>query len=105
MTRYSPEVTEALTANLPPRCVLDGEIVIPDAGGQRLDFEALLQRVYPAASRVKLLSEQTPASFVAFDLLAIGNEDCTGLPFEQRRARLGEGLPAAPAPGGVGAGT
>jgi ATP-dependent DNA ligase len=98
MTRYFPEVTAALLANLPPRCVLDGEIVIPDAGGQRLDFDALLQRVHPAASRVKLLSQQTPASFVAFDLLAIGNEDCTGLPFEQRRARLEETLAASRPP-------
>jgi ATP-dependent DNA ligase len=98
MTRYFPEVVAALRANLPERCVLDGEIVIPDRGGQRLDFDALLQRVHPAASRVKLLSEQTPASFVAFDLLAVGNEDCTGLPFERRRARLEEVLAAARPP-------
>jgi ATP-dependent DNA ligase len=98
MTRYFPEVAAALRANLPDRCVVDGEIVIPDRDGQRLDFDALLQRVHPAASRVKLLSEQTPASFVAFDLLAVGNEDCTGLPFEQRRARLEEVLAAARPP-------
>jgi ATP-dependent DNA ligase len=98
MTRYFPEVAAALRANLPERCVVDGEIVIPDRDGQRLDFDALLQRVHPAASRVKLLSEQTPASFVAFDLLAVGNEDCTGLPFEQRRARLEEVLAAARPP-------
>jgi ATP-dependent DNA ligase len=98
MTRYFPEVAAALLANLPPRCVLDGEIVIPHRDGQRLDFDALLQRVHPAASRVKLLSEQTPASFVAFDLLAIGNEDCTGLPFERRRAVLEEALAAARPP-------
>jgi ATP-dependent DNA ligase len=98
MTRYFPEVAAALRANLPERCVLDGEIVIPDRDGRRLDFDALLQRVHPAASRVKLLSEQTPASFVAFDLLAIGNEDCTGLPFERRRARLEEVLAGARPP-------
>jgi ATP-dependent DNA ligase len=98
MTRYFPEVAAALLASLPPRCVVDGEIVIPDRDGRRLDFDALLQRVHPAASRVKLLSEQTPASFVAFDLLAIGTEDCTGLPFEQRRARLEEALAAARPP-------
>src|SRR6202050_2891115 len=105
MTRYFPEGAAGLRANPPERCVVDRAVVIPDRDGQRLDFDALLQRVHPAASRVKLLSEQTPASFVAFDLLAVGSEDCPGLPFEQRRARLGEGLPAAPAPGGVGAGT
>ena len=98
MTRYFPEVAAALRANLPERCVVDGEIVIPDRDGQRLDFDALLQRVHPAASRVKLLSEQTPASFVAFDLLAVGNEDCTGLPFEQRRARLEDVLAGSRAP-------
>jgi ATP-dependent DNA ligase len=98
MTRYFPEVAAALLANLPERCVVDGEIVIPDRDGRRLDFDALLQRVHPAASRVKLLAEQTPASFVAFDLLALGDEDCTGLPFERRRARLEEALAGARPP-------
>ena len=98
MTRYFPEVAAALLANLPERCVVDGEIVIPDRDGRRLDFDALLQRVHPAASRVRLLAEQTPASFVAFDLLALGDEDCTGLPFERRRALLEEALAAARAP-------
>jgi ATP-dependent DNA ligase len=98
MTRYFPEVAAALRASLPERCVVDGEIVIPARDGRRLDFDALLQRVHPAASRVKLLSEQTPASFVAFDLLAVGNEDCTGLPFEQRRARLEDVLAGSRAP-------
>ena len=92
MTRYFPEVVAALLANLPERCVVDGEIVIPAGDGRRLDFDALLQRVHPAASRVKLLAEQTPASFVAFDLLALGDEDCTELPFERRRALLEEAL-------------
>jgi ATP-dependent DNA ligase len=98
MTRYFPEVVAAVQANLPARCVVDGEIVIPDAAGRRLDFEALLQRVHPAASRVRLLAEQTPASFVAFDLLALGDEDCTELPFERRRAILEEALGHAAAP-------
>jgi ATP-dependent DNA ligase len=98
MTRYFPEVAEALRASLPGRCVIDGEIVIPDRAGQRLDFDALLQRVHPAASRVKLLAEQTPAAFVAFDLLALGDEDCTGLPFARRRALLEEALAAARPP-------
>ena len=71
MTRYFPEVVDALLANLPDRCVIDGEIVIPDRDGRRLDFEALLQRIHPADSRVRLLAAQTPASFVAFDLLAL----------------------------------
>jgi ATP-dependent DNA ligase len=88
MTRYFPELVEALLANLPDRCVIDGEIVIPDADDRKLDFEALLQRIHPAVSRVRLLAAQTPASFVAFDLLALGDADCTGLPFEQRREML-----------------
>jgi ATP-dependent DNA ligase len=98
MTRYFPEVVAAIRASLPERCVVDGEIVIPDPAGRRLDFEALLQRIHPAASRVNLLAEQTPASFVAFDLLALGDEDCTPWPFERRRALLEEALAAARAP-------
>jgi len=92
MTRYFPEIVTAVLANLPERCVIDGEIVIPDADGRKLDFEALLQRIHPADSRVRLLAGQTPASFVAFDLLALAAEDCTGLPFGQRRAILEEAL-------------
>jgi ATP-dependent DNA ligase len=98
MTRYFPEVAEALTANLPPRCVVDGEIVIPDASGRRLDFEALLQRIHPAASRVALLAEQTPAHFVAFDLLALDDADLCEQPFEQRRAALEQALAQARSP-------
>jgi ATP-dependent DNA ligase len=98
MTRYFPELVAAFTANLPPRCVIDGEIVVPDADGRRLDFEALLQRIHPADSRVRLLAERTPACFVAFDLLALGDHDCTGLPFEQRRPLLEEALAAAAPP-------
>src|ERR671932_470074 len=67
LTRYFPEVVEAVRANLPPRCVVDGEVIVPAAGGRRLDFEALLQRIHPAVSRVTRLSQETPAAFVAFD--------------------------------------
>jgi ATP-dependent DNA ligase len=88
MTRYFPELVEAIRANTPPRCVLDGEIVVVAASGERLDFDALQQRIHPAASRVKLLAEQTPASFVAFDLLALDDENLMEVPFGQRRARL-----------------
>jgi ATP-dependent DNA ligase len=98
MTRYFPEVVDAVLANFPDRCVIDGEIVIPDADGRKLDFEALLQRIHPADSRVRLLASQTPAAFVAFDLLALGDQDCTGLSFEQRRAMLSEALGAAAPP-------
>ncbi|WP_163276399.1 ATP-dependent DNA ligase [Cellulomonas iranensis] len=96
MTRYFPELVEALRANLPERCVVDGEIVL--VTGDRLDFDALQQRIHPAASRVKLLSEQTPVSFVAFDLLALGDEDLTGRPFAERRALLVEALADARPP-------
>jgi ATP-dependent DNA ligase len=98
MTRYFPELVAAFRAGLPPRCVLDGEIVIPDADGVRLDFEALLQRIHPAASRVKLLAEQTPARFVAFDLLALGDEDLTARGYEERRGVLLEALKGVAAP-------
>jgi ATP-dependent DNA ligase len=98
MTRYFPEMVEAVRAHLPERCVIDGEIVIPDASGTKLDFEALLQRIHPAASRVNLLATQTPAHFVGFDLLALGDEDFTGQPFERRRAVLADVLAAAKTP-------
>src|SRR6478609_10511800 len=90
MTRYFPELVEAVKAELPERCVLDGEIVIADDSG--LDFEALQQRIHPAVSRVTLLAEQTPASFIAFDLLALGDDDYTGRPFSERRAALVDAL-------------
>ncbi|MGY1633455.1 ATP-dependent DNA ligase [Geodermatophilus sp. SYSU D01186] len=86
LTRYFPEVVAAVKAALPERCVVDGEIVVP--AGDRLHFEALLQRIHPAESRVNLLAEQTPASFVAFDLLALGDESLMELPFGERQARL-----------------
>jgi ATP-dependent DNA ligase len=86
MTRYFPEVVEAITANCPPRCVLDGEIVV--ARGDRLDFEALQLRIHPAVSRITLLAEETPASFVAFDVLAVGDDDVMARPFRERRQLL-----------------
>ena len=94
MTRYFPELVAAIKAELPERCVIDGEIVIPDAEGRRLDFEALQLRIHPAASRVELLSTQTPGHFIAFDLLALGDADYMERPFAERRAAL-EGVLAA----------
>src|SRR5438874_2317638 len=96
MNRYFPELVAPLTAALPDRCVVDGEIVIVGAGG--LDFEALLLRIHPAASRVKLLAEETPASVVIWDLLALGDEDLRETPLSSRRARLEEVLGDAPPP-------
>ncbi|HSZ40963.1 MAG TPA: ATP-dependent DNA ligase [Trebonia sp.] len=97
MTRYFPELVTAFLANLPERCVIDGEIVLPDFTAGRLDFEALQLRLHPAASRVRLLAGQTPAHFVAFDLLALGSDDYTERPFAERRRALEEALaPAAP---------
>jgi len=86
LNRYFPEVVEALKAQLPKRCVLDGEIVIAKDGG--LDFEALQLRLHPAASRAKLLSQQTPASVVFFDVLCKGDRDLRGQSFEERRKLL-----------------
>jgi ATP-dependent DNA ligase len=86
MTRYFPELVAAVQAELPQRCVIDGEIVIATENG--LDFDALQQRIHPAASRVNMLAEQTPASFIAFDLLALGDEDLSGRPFAERRSAL-----------------
>jgi ATP-dependent DNA ligase len=96
MTRYFPELVEAVKAELPERCVLDGEIVI--ATGRGLDFEALQQRIHPANSRVTMLSRQTPASFIAFDLLSLGDDDLTGRPFVERRSALESVLAGASAP-------
>jgi ATP-dependent DNA ligase len=94
MTRYFPELVAAVKAELPERCVIDGEIVIATmrATGPRLDFEALQQRIHPAASRVRMLAEQTPASFIAFDLLALGDDNYTRRPFSERRATLVDAL-------------
>ncbi|MET8677923.1 ATP-dependent DNA ligase [Streptomyces sp. NPDC004647] len=90
LTRYFPELVTALLANLPQRCVLDGEIVIVRAG--RLDFDALLERIHPADSRVRMLAETTPASFVAFDLLALGDDSLLDTPLLRRRVALTEAL-------------
>lgn len=86
LTRYFPELVAAITTELPERCVIDGEIIIATDHG--LDFEALQQRIHPADSRVRMLAKQTPASFVAFDLLALGDDDYTKRPFAERRAAL-----------------
>lgn len=86
LTRYFPEVAELLKDALPPRCVVDGEIVIVTEAG--LDFDTLQLRLHPAASRVAKLAAETPASFVAFDLLALGDDDLTGEPFRERRRLL-----------------
>ncbi|HVT44691.1 MAG TPA: ATP-dependent DNA ligase [Thermoanaerobaculia bacterium] len=96
MNRYFPELTKPLIAALPERCVVDGEIVIAGANG--LDFEALLLRIHPAASRVKLLAEQTPASFVAWDLLALGDDDLRASPLASRRRKLEKVLAKAAPP-------
>ncbi|WP_431246985.1 ATP-dependent DNA ligase [Leifsonia xyli] len=100
LTRYFPELVEAFQRILPGPCVLDGEIVVPtgEPGRQRLDWEALSQRIHPAASRVNLLAEQTPATFVAFDLLAIGDESYVDRPFAERRSALEEFAGELPAP-------
>ena len=87
MARYFPEVVAAALESLPARCVVDGEIVVPGSDG-RLDFFSLQQRLHPAASRVDLLAGETPAHFVAFDLLALGDEDLTARPFSERRSAL-----------------
>lgn len=86
LTRYFPELVDAVAAELPDRCVVDGEIVIATDHG--LDFDALQLRMHPAASRVRMLAEKTPASFIVFDLLAVGDDDYTGRPFAERRAAL-----------------
>jgi ATP-dependent DNA ligase len=86
LTRYFPELLPALREALPQRCVVDGEIVI--AGQNGLDFDALQLRLHPADSRVRKLAAETPASFVAFDLLALDDRDLTGEPFQERRRAL-----------------
>ncbi len=90
LNRYFPELEEPLLAQLPQRCVLDGEVVIATDGA--LDFDALLMRIHPAKSRVAKLAAEKPASLVVWDVLALGDEDLTGLPFEQRRAKLEQAL-------------
>ena len=96
LTRYFPDVVEAVRSELPARCVVDGEIVIAGAGG--LDFDALLQRIHPAESRVRKLAAETPASLVAFDLLALGHADLRTANQSQRRSALEEALAGVAAP-------
>ncbi|MGW1026004.1 ATP-dependent DNA ligase [Streptomyces sp. NPDC002577] len=96
LTRYFPELVEAVRDRLPERCVMDGEIVI--ALGDHLDFDALTERIHPAQSRVRTLAERTPASFVAFDLLAIGDESLLDTGLVERRDRLVTALSGVTAP-------
>jgi ATP-dependent DNA ligase len=96
LNRYFPELLDPLRTSLPPRCVLDGEIVI--VKNDELDFDALQLRLHPAASRVNLLSRQTPASFVFFDLLCLGDRDLRGEPFQARRRELESLISMAPPP-------
>ncbi len=96
LSRYFPELLESLKANLPGRCVVDGEVVIARDG--RLDFDALTERIHPADSRVRLLAERTPASFVAFDLLALADTSLLDTPLAERRAKLVMALAGAEAP-------
>jgi len=100
LTRYFPELVDAISRLVPEPCLLDGEIVVADGepGSQRLQWEQLSQRIHPAASRVALLSETTPAMFVAFDLLARGDRDLREEPFSKRRAQLEDLLRDVPHP-------
>ncbi|MFV0132612.1 ATP-dependent DNA ligase [Streptomyces sp. HMX87] len=86
LTRYFPELADAVRERLPERCVVDGEIVIAREG--RLDFDALTERIHPADSRVRMLAERTPASLVAFDLLALDGESLLDVGLSDRRALL-----------------
>ncbi|MDE9366839.1 ATP-dependent DNA ligase [Luteipulveratus sp. YIM 133132] len=90
LTRYFPEIVEAVRSHLPSRCALDGEIVVRSgpAGSQRLSWEALSQRIHPAASRVEKLSAETPAEVIFFDALALDGDGLLAEPFSTRRARL-----------------
>jgi len=92
LARYFPELLGPLRRALPDRCVVDGEIVVADEARGGLDFDALLQRIHPAESRVQRLSAETPAQFVAFDLPALADESLLDLPMGERRARLVEAL-------------
>jgi ATP-dependent DNA ligase len=98
MTRYFPELVAAFRGHLPERCVIDGEIVVAGESGEGLDFFALQQRIHPADSRVRMLAEKTPAAFVAFDLLALDDDDLRGRPFSERRAALEAAVGPAPPP-------
>jgi ATP-dependent DNA ligase len=96
LTRYFPDVVEAVKQHLPERCVIDGEVVVAQGGG--LDFEALQQRIHPAASRVNMLAKATPAGFIAFDLLALGDDSYMDRPLVERRAALERAMVDSGAP-------
>ncbi|MHA6764832.1 ATP-dependent DNA ligase [Streptacidiphilus sp. PAMC 29251] len=96
LTRYFPELVRALLEQLPDRCVVDGEIIL--VSGDRLDFDALQERIHPAESRIQLLAERTPASFVAFDLLALGDSALLDTPLRERRPALEQALAAVTGP-------
>lgn len=96
LTRYFPELVDAVLEQMPDRCVVDGEVVVAGANG--LDFDVLSQRIHPAASRVEMLSRETPARFVAFDLLAVDDRDLREEPFDERRAQLERALDGVRAP-------
>ncbi len=98
LTRYFPEVVAAARASLPDRCVIDGEIVLPSLNGHGLDFDALLQRIHPAESRVNKLALETPASFVAFDLLALGSRSLLAQPLSERVQTLASVMSGARPP-------
>jgi ATP-dependent DNA ligase len=108
LTRYFPEVVAAVLAELPRRCVLDGELVVPQRrpgadgdqdGYDRLDWDSLSQRIHPAESRIRMLAEKTPAHFVAFDILALGDESLLDQPFAVRRQRLEQAMTQRPEAG------
>jgi ATP-dependent DNA ligase len=96
LTRYFPEVVEAVRANLPKKCVVDGELIV--ALGDRLDFDSLQMRLHPAESRVRKLAAEIPASFVGFDLLAEGDKSLLEVGFGERRARLQKAFARAKPP-------
>ena len=98
LTRYFPELVDAVLEHLPGRCAVDAEIVVRAGppGAQRLDWESLSQRIHPADSRVQRLSRETPAELICFDILALGNDDLTAMPFAARRERLESVLSGLP---------
>ena len=96
LNRYFPELIQPLKKQLPKRCVLDGEVVLANDGA--LDFDALQLRIHPAESRVKMLSQQMPASIVFFDLLCEGKKDLRNVPFAQRRRKMESLLSSATSP-------
>ena len=98
LTRYFPELVRAVLGHLPPRCAIDAEIVVRAGppGAQRLNWEALSQRIHPADSRVQRLAAETPAELICFDILALGDDDLTALPFGDRRRRLESVLSSLP---------